>query len=80
MAGQNRLDYNGGKINADNFLVQLDVTPHMDHTNVDVCAADLKIALKNIVSNNKQTNLQVRFSYKNNLIYIEKIEVNEWSL
>ncbi len=64
----NRLGYNVEKINVDNFLIQLDMTPHMTK---ELCALDLKIAFK-IVDQYEGDRMQVRFSFKNNLIFIER--------
>ena len=81
-AGQNnRLGYKGGKINADNFLIQLDITPHMNRTDSSACAADLKIAFK-IQDGYEGDRLQVRFHFKPDnknskpVIYIERTEGN----
>ncbi len=71
-SGLNSIGYNKGKINANSYLIQLDVTPQMEKGS----AADLKIAFK-IGENFSDERLQVRFQYQLSKLYIERISADQ---
>lgn len=72
-AGLNSIGYNKGKIDANSYLIQLDVTPGMEKT---ASAADLKIAFK-IGENFSDERLQVRFQYELSKLYIERMSADK---
>ena len=73
----NRIGWNGGKLEADKFLISLDVTPHMVNE-AGSRAADLKIAFKitGDGTDYEGDRLQVRFSFNESLVLVERSSGN----
>lgn len=68
----NRMGYKVGKIDADDFLIELDMTVNQGNTN-----SNAKIAFKAVDYDGQR--LQLRFDFPKNRVFLETTKQNGWS-